>query len=345
MRAIVIRQQGNPVLPNVSYVEDFPKPSPKPGEVLVRTEAAALNHLDLWVGRGLPGIDIRYPAISGSDGCGVIESVGEGVDSTWIGQRILLNAAVSRPESHLPSVKPTLNDIFMIGEHGPGCLAEFFTAPVTNVLPIGQNDPIQAAAFGLTHLTAWRMMVTQAGLRAGMQVLITGIGGGVAIAALGIARHFGCEIIVTSRHQWKLDRAKAMGAHHGVLDAGKDWSKEVRQLTGRRGVDLCVDSVGKAIHGSCIKSLARGGTFATCGATTGPDATTDLTRIFWNQLRLVGSTMGDMREFREVASLLLSGALVPTIDQVFAPKDGAAAFARLEAVEQFGKLVVDWRKG
>ena len=345
MRAIVIRQQGSPVLPNVSYVEDFPKPTPRPLEVLVRTEAAALNHLDLWVGRGLPGIDIRYPAISGSDGCGIIEAVGEGVDSTWLGRRVLLNAAVQTPETPLPKVKSTPSDIFMIGEHGPGCLAEYFAAPVSNVLNIGESDPIQAAAFGLTHLTAWRMMVTQAGLRAGMQVLITGIGGGVALAALGIARHFGCEIIVTSRHQWKLDRAKALGAHHGVLDTGKDWSKEVRQLTGRRGVDLCVDSVGKAIHGSCIKSLARGGTFATCGATTGPDATTDLTRIFWNQLKLVGSTMGDMREFREVSSLLLSGALTPTIDQVFAPRDGAGAFARLEAGEQFGKLVVDWRKG
>lgn len=343
MRAITIQQQGNPVLPNVRYVEDHPKPAPKPGEVLVRTEAAALNHLDLWVGRGLPGIDIRYPAISGSDGSGVVESVGEGVDVTWEGRQVLLNAAVSRLETLLPTVKPTQSDIYMVGEHGPGCLAEYFTAPVGNVLDIGDSDPIEAAAFGLTHLTAWRMMVTQAGLRSGMQVLLTGIGGGVALAALGIALHHGCEVIVTSRHQWKLDRAKAMGAHHGVLDSGQDWSREVRQLTARRGVDLCVDSVGKAIHGSCIKSLARGGTFATCGATTGSDATTDLTRIFWNQLRLVGSTMGDMREFREVMSLFRSGAVRPTIDQVFAAKDGAQAFARLEAGEQFGKLVVDWR--
>jgi NADPH:quinone reductase-like Zn-dependent oxidoreductase len=233
----------------------------------------------------------------------------------------------------------------MIGEHGPGCLAEKFVAPVSNVLAIGEADPVQAAAFGLTHLTAWRMMVTQAGLRAGMSVLITGIGGGVALAALAIARHFGCETIVTSRHQSKLDRARALGANHTVLDTGADWSREVRQLTGRRGVDLCVDSVGKSIHLYSIKSLARGGTYATCGATTGPDATTDLTRIFWNQLRVVGSTMGDMREFREVVSLFRSGAISPVIDQVFAPSEGREAFARLEAGEQFGKLVVDWRKG
>ncbi|MFZ9914525.1 MAG: zinc-binding dehydrogenase, partial [Phycisphaerales bacterium] len=183
-----------------------------------------------------------------------------------------------------------------------------------------------------------------AGLEAGMAVLITGIGGGVALAALGIARHFGCETIVTSRHPWKLERAKALGATHGVLDAGADWSREVRQITGRRGVDLCVDSVGKAVHGSCIKSLARGGTFATCGATTGPDATTDLTRIFWNQLRLVGSTMGNMDEFRQVVSLFKNGAIRPQIDRVFAPSQGVEAFERLEAGEQFGKLVVDWRR-
>ena len=345
MRAIIIERQGAPVLPNVAYVTNHPDPTAGPGEVLVRTEAAALNHLDLWVGRGLPGIDIRYPAISGSDGAGVVEAVGAGVDPAWIGTRVLLNAAVPKPDAAHPTVRPAPADIFMIGEHGPGCLAEKFVAPVSNVLAIGEADPVQAAAFGLTHLTAWRMMVTQAGLRAGMTVLITGIGGGVALAALAIARHFGCETIVTSRHQSKLDRARALGANHTVLDTGADWSREVRQLTGRRGVDLCVDSVGKSIHLYSIKSLARGGTYATCGATTGPDATTDLTRIFWNQLRVVGSTMGDMREFREVVSLFRSGAISPVIDQVFAPSEGREAFARLEAGEQFGKLVVDWRKG
>jgi NADPH:quinone reductase-like Zn-dependent oxidoreductase len=345
MRAIIIERQGAPVLPNVAYVTNHPDPTAGPGEVLVRTEAAALNHLDLWVGRGLPGIDIRYPAISGSDGAGVVEAVGAGVDPAWIGTRVLLNAAVPKPDAAHPTVRPAPADIFMIGEHGPGCLAEKFVAPVSNVLAIGEADPVQAAAFGLTHLTAWRMMVTQAGLRAGMSVLITGIGGGVALAALAIARHFGCETIVTSRHQSKLDRARALGANHTVLDTGADWSREVRQLTGRRGVDLCVDSVGKSIHLYSIKSLARGGTYATCGATTGPDATTDLTRIFWNQLRVVGSTMGDMREFREVVSLFRSGAISPVIDRVFAPSEGREAFARLQAGEQFGKLVVDWRKG
>ena len=236
---------------------DFADPVAQAGEVVVRTEAAALNHLDLWVGKGMLGIDTKFPTISGSDGAGIVESVGAAVDPAWIGKRVLLNAAVPKPDRILPGVHPAPCDISMIGEHTQGCLAERFVAPIANVLDIGDADPVAATAFGLTHLTAWRMMVTQSQLRAGMIVLITGIGGGVALAALNLARHFGCEIIVTSRHQWKLDRARALGAHHVVLDAGNDWSREVRGLTARRGVDLCIDSVGKSIHGACIKSLAR----------------------------------------------------------------------------------------
>jgi NADPH:quinone reductase-like Zn-dependent oxidoreductase len=210
-------------------------------------------------------------------------------------------------------------------------------------LAIGDIDPVEAAAFGLTHLTAWRMMVHRAGLRPGQSVLVTGIGGGVALAALKIALHLGCTTIVTSRSHAKLDRAKTLGAHHGVLDKGADWSREVRTLTKKRGVDLVVDSIGAAVHLWCIKSLARGGTFATCGATTGAEGTTDLTRVFWNQLRIVGSTMGDMREFGEVVSLLRSRAILPVIDEVFKPGDAGKAYTRLEAGEQFGKIVIDWR--
>jgi NADPH:quinone reductase-like Zn-dependent oxidoreductase len=343
MRAIVISRQGTPVAASVRLQEAFPDPVPGPGEAIVRTEASALNHLDLWVGRGLPGIDLTYPRISGSDGAGVVEAVGTGVDPVWIGRRVLLNAAVPIPERPLPDVEPAPQDILMIGEHVNGTLAERFTAPISNLLPIGDADPVEAAAFGLTHLTAWRMMVHRAGLRPGQTVLITGIGGGVALAALNIAKHLGCRIAVTSRSREKLDRALALGAHHGILDEGQDWSKAVRSWTGRRGVDVVVDSVGKAIHGPCIRSLARGGTFATCGSTTGADATTDLTRIFWNQLRVVGSTMGDMSEFREVTALFRSGAIRPVIDRRYRPQEATDAFARLEAGEQFGKLVFDWR--
>jgi NADPH:quinone reductase-like Zn-dependent oxidoreductase len=230
----------------------------------------------------------------------------------------------------------------MIGEHGPGTHAEHFVAPASNVVAIGDADPVQAAAFALTHLTAWRMLVTRARLQAGMTVLIPGIGGGVALAALGIARHFGCTTIVTSRHAAKLERARQLGADHAVLDSGKDWSREVRAATGGRGVDIVAESVGKAVHMSCIKSMARGGVLVTCGCTTGPDPATDLTRVFWNQLSIVGSTMGSMDEFRAVMALFRAGALKPVVDEVFRPEDAPAAYARLEAGEQFGKIVFRW---
>ena len=342
MKAIVVQQRGNPVSPNVALVTDRPKPQPQSGEVLVRTEASALNSLDLWVGRGLPGIDTQYPFSSGSDGAGRVEEVGTGVDRAWIGRRILLNAAVIQEAPVHPDRFASGEDIRMIGEHSPGTMGEFFCAPAKNVLDIGDTDPIQAAAFGLTHLTAWRMLMSRAQLRPGMTILITGIGGGVAVALLNIAKHFGCTVIVTSRHQWKLDRARELGAVHGILDDGSDWSKTVRTLTGKRGVDIVADSIGKAVHSQCIKSLVRGGVFVTCGATTGGDANTDLARMFWNQLTFMGSTMGDMDEFRAVTTFLRSGEMLPIVDSIQKPQFAKKAYERLESGEQFGKVLIDW---
>lgn len=311
--------------------------------MVVRTEASALNQLDLWVGRGLPGLDRAFPAIAGSDGVGIIHAVGEGVPEAWLGRRVVLNAGIPITAPPHPDVIPTPPAISMIGEHTTGTLAEFFTAPVENVLDIGDIDPVQAAAFGLVHLTAWRMLVTRAGLRPGSTVLVTGIGGGVALACLGIAKLMSCRVIVTSRSQDKLQRAIELGADEGVLDDGSDFSRTVRTMTGRRGVDVCADSVGKALHLSGIKSLARGGVYVTCGSTSGPDATTDLARVFWNQLSILGSTMGDMAEFREVLSHLASGRLQPAVDSVHSPAEAATAFGRLEDAAQFGKIVIDWR--
>ena len=343
MIAAAIQKQGDPVAVNVELVRDYETPSPGPGEVRVRTLAASLNHLDLWVGKGLPGIDLQYPRISGSDACGIVESVGEAVDPTWINKKVMLNAAIPLYPEPQPNVPQQLTDIHMIGEHSDGCQAEFFIAPASNLLTIPENtDPVAAAAFGLTHLTAWRMLVTQAGLTPGMSVLITGIGGGVALACLNICKHLGCKTIVTSRHQWKLDRALELGADFTVLDEGQDWSREVRGHTGKRGVDICCDSVGQAIYPYATKALAYGGAYVTCGCTSGPIGETNLTRIFWLQQRIIGSTMGDMDEFREVVSIFTRGHMQPVIDKVFTKEDAPAAYARLEAGEQFGKIVVSW---
>lgn len=347
MRAIVTTRQGSPVTPNVEFRTDWPDLAPPgPGQAQIRTLASALNHMDLWVGKGVPGLNLTYPRVSGCDACGIVEAVGPGVDPAWLNTRVIFNAAVVLPEREHPADPPAshLAPIYeLIGEHHFGTLRERFHAPVTHLAALPSDfDPTVAAAFGLTTLTAWSMMITKARLTPGQSVLITGIGGGVATSALAIARWMGCPVAVTSRHAWKLERAKALGASCLVHDTGQDWSREVRAWTNKRGVDMVVDSSGKATHLNCIKSLARGGAYVTPGCTSGPDATTDLARIFWNQLRLLGSTMGTPAEFREVASLLREGKLAPAVDRVFDAADGAQAFARLEAGEQFGKLVIRW---
>jgi NADPH:quinone reductase-like Zn-dependent oxidoreductase len=342
MRAFAITAQGDPVAPNAACI-DMPDPSPSAGDVLVHTEASAFNHLDLWVGRGLPGVNTQYPHIGGSDGCGRVHAVGEDVDESWIGKRVVVNAAMEQPQTGPPAGRPAGRDIVMLGEHTHGTHAEAFCAPASNVLDVGDTDPVQAAAFGLAHLTAWRMLVTKGQLQRGDSVLATGIGGGVALATLGIAKHMGCEVVVTSRHQWKLDRARELGADHGVLDTGEDFSRAVRAATGKRGVDVCIDSIGGPLHKPCVKSLARGGRLALCGCTAGANPTTDLARLFWNQQSILGSTMGDMHEFADAMAMLIHGHVMPVIDTVYAADDGATALARLEAGEQFGKLVLDWR--
>lgn len=343
MKAIIVTRQGHDVSNNVEFVADFPDPRPAAGQLLVRTEASSLNQLDLWVGRGVPGFEMDYPRIGGSDGVGTVVEVGDGVDESWLDQRVMINAAVFQDPTPRPGRRAAGEDIIMIGEHVNGTHAEFFVVPATNALVVSQVDPINAAAYGLTHLTAWRMMVTRARIQPGSDVLIPGIGGGVALAALGIAQHLACRTIVTSRHQHKLDAALSLGASEGVLDEGQDFSGQVRSLTGKRGVDVCVDSVGKVVHESCLKSLARGGTFVTCGCTSGRDPATDLARIFWNQLSILGSTMGDMDEFQAASSLLKSGAIEPVIDSTWNPVEGRNAYERLESSKQFGKIVFDWR--
>ena len=222
MRAAIITTEGSPVATNVEFSGDWPNLTPSAHEVVVKTEASALNHLDLWVGIGMPGLDLEYPRVSGSDGCGIITEVGNDVGKAWLGKRVLLNAAMRVQEPVLPNTSPCPDDIRMLGEHDNGTNAEYFVAPVTNVLEVGDVDPVMAAGFGLAHLTAWRMLVTRAQLRAGQHVLITGIGGGAALAAFNICKHFECHTIVTSRHQWKLDKALELGANETVLDVGED---------------------------------------------------------------------------------------------------------------------------
>lgn len=346
MNAAVISKKGAPVAPNIRAVTDWPEPAaPKPGEALIRVEASALNRMDIWVGMGLPGIGDHYPRITGCDVCGVVERLGEGADASWLGKRVMMNAKydVARsPRADEPPASTYIPDYELIGEHTDGAHRERFCVPVRNLAWVGDAPAEEAAAFGLVTLTAYSMMITKGGLRPGQSVLITGIGGGVATSALAIAKWMGCPVAVTSRHQWKLDKAKALGADWLILDQGQDWSKDARAVTGKRGFDMCVDTTGKATHAHSIRSLARGGAYVTAGATTGGDAVTDLTRIFWNQVRVLGSTMGGEAEFGEIAALLRAGKLRPVIDKVFPWREAPAAWERLEQGEQFGKIVLRW---
>lgn len=350
MHAILITRQSpqGPVAPTVECVPDWPRPEgPGAGEVLVRALASALNHMDLWTGRGIPGVEIHYPHIGGVDGCGVVEEVGEGVHPDWIGRTVVHNAAVEVGRATGPHSASQANSApawRLIGEHSHGTHREFWCVPAANLVDIGEADPQGAAAIGLTALTAWSMMLTKGDLRCGQTVLITGIGGGVATAALAIARWRGCRIAVTSRSAAKLERARELGASFLIHDEGQDWSKELRAFTGKRGVDMVVDTIGAPVLGPALRSLCRGGAFVTAGATAGPVAGLELNRVFWNQLRVLGSTMGTNDEFREVMALFRSGALQPEIDSVFAPSEARAAFERLEAQEQMGKIIFDWRR-
>jgi len=349
MKAITIREQApkGPVAPNVSVVDDWADPGPPDrGELLVRTEASALNHMDLWVGRGIPGVEIEYPHVGGVDGCGIVEAVGSDVDAAWVGRRVVHNAAVrldgpARPGT--PTEAGIAPDVELIGEHSHGTHRARYRIPVENAVDVGDADPVAAAAYGLTALTAYAKMFTKGRLRPGQTVLITGIGGGVATAALGLAGWMGCTTIVTSRHRWKLDRALELGADHGVLDEGQDWSREVRGLTAKRGVDMVVDTVGGPLLKPCLRVLVPGGAFVTAGATAGPVSEIELARVFWKQLRVLGSTMGSNDEFREVMALFRAGHVAPVVDRVFPPAEAPAAWERLEAADQMGKLVIDWR--
>jgi NADPH:quinone reductase-like Zn-dependent oxidoreductase len=300
--------------------------------------------MDIWVTMGIPGIDLDYPRISGCDACGVVEAFGDRVDPSWMGQRVVFNAATSNDQKVRPGDPTSAHlapEYELIGEHFNGAHRERFLAPVTNVQPVGDADPIKAAAFGLVSLTAYGM-IRKADVRPGQTVLITGIGGGVATAALSLCRWLGCRVAVTSRHQWKLDKAVDLGAEHGVLDEGEDWSHLVRRWTSKRGVDVVIDSVGSPIHESCISSLSRGGCFVTCGTTGGPKAQTHLGRVFWNQLRVLGSTMGSNDEFAEVVALFNAGRIEPVVDSVHTAENVRDAIARIEAADQFGKVVIDW---
>jgi len=319
-----------------------PEPEPGPGEVRVRLKTAALNHLDLFVLGGMPGIPIGLPHIGGADGAGVVDALGAGVSAFEIGAEVVFDPGLSCGHcDYCRAGEQSLCVNFgVLGEHNDGTFAEKAVVAADSLAP--RPDHLsweEAAAFGLTYLTAWRMLMTRGGLRTGETLLIHGIGGGVSLACLQLGKLAGCRVIVTSRSPEKLARAGDLGADE-LLPADDQVARAVRGLTGKRGADVVVDSVGEATWMQSLKSAAKGGRIVTCGATSGPNPKEEIRLIFWNQLSVIGSTMGSRDDWRRLMTAVTGHLLRPVVDVVLPLAEGRTAYRRLEDAEQFGKIVL-----
>lgn len=342
MRALTISSHGG--LDRLELRDDLPVPELRnDDDVRVRVRAAALNHLDLFTISGLPGVTITPPWTLGADACGTIDAVGSAATGVSVDDYVVINPGLSdRTCAYcLAGEQPLCTRYGILGEHFPGTLAEYVVVPAANVRVIPSIIPPEsAAAFTLATLTAWRMLVTRAQVQAGEQVLIWGIGGGVALAALQICKQIGAKVWAVSGSEDKLQMAREMGADETMNRNTVDVAKVIRDRTAKRGMDVVVDNVGKATWAQSLLALGRRGRLVTCGATSGPIVETDVRRLFWNQWSILGSTMGNDAEFDAIVKELRAGRLLPRVDSVFPLSGAAAAFERLASAAQFGKIVV-----
>lgn len=317
MKAVRIHEDGGP---EVLVYEEVPDAEPKPGEVLIELRAAALNHLDVWIRKGLPSVP--KPRILGADGAGIRADTGE---------RVVIN----------PGLDHGGGRIAVVGEHMDGTCAELIAVPEENVYAIPDDLSFEdAAAFPLVFETAYRMLVTKARLRPGEWVLIWGIGGGVATAANAIAKALGAHTIVTSSSDEKLARARELGADATLNHVSDDVPAGVKELTGGTGADVVVDDVGEATWKHTLNAARQEGRIVVCGATSGPNPPAMLHRLWWKQLAILGSTMGTKDDFEGAFELVKSGAARPVVDSVFPLAETRAAHERLESGAQLGKVVL-----
>ena len=340
MQAVVIREHGD--LDRLLF-EDLPVPEPGPREVLIRVEACALNHLDTWVRRGVPGHKFPLPLIPGCDLAGTVEALGEGATGIRLG-----DAVVAAPgfgcgvcASCASGADNLCRHYGIFGETTDGGCAEFVKIPDRNCLPKPENLTFeQAAALPLVFLTAWHMLVERAQIRPGMDVLIQAVGSGVGSAALQLAKLHGARVIATAGSDHKLEQARALGADLTVNYNRDDFSQAVKEFTGRRGVDIAIDHVGEPTISRSIAALAKGGTLVTCGATAGFKLETDLRLVFFKSLSILGSTMGSLGEVHLVMELARQGRLKPVIHSVLPLAEIREAHRSLGEREVFGKVVV-----
>jgi NADPH:quinone reductase-like Zn-dependent oxidoreductase len=317
VKAIRIHEDGGP---EVLRYEDAPDPSPGPGEVLVHLRAASLNHLDLWVRKGLPSVP--KPRILGADGAGVLDN----------GERVVINPGLDHGDGR----------ITVVGEHMDGTHAELVAIPEENVYPIPYGLSFHdAAAFPLVFETAYRMLVTKADIQPDEWILLWGIGSGVATAGLQIAKALGANAIVTSSSDAKLTRARELGADAVVNHATADVVAAVKEATSGRGADIVLEHVGEATWERTLQAARPGGRITVCGATSGPNPPAALHRLWWKQLTVFGSTMGTKEDFEGAYELIASGRATPVVDRVFPLSEARAAHEYLEAGEQLGKVVLD----
>lgn len=339
MRAAVFSEHGGPEVLRIDEVE---RPDPGPGEVRVEVRAASLNHLDLWVRRGLP-IEITMPHIGGSDVAGVVEAVGPGAEHVPLGTRVVVNPSLDYDwydgDSQGDSFPRTR--LRLIGEHTQGGFAELCVVPAANLLEIPDHVPFEkAAAAGLTFVTAWHGLIARGRLRAGERVLITGASGGVSTAAVQIARLVGAHVYAVTSGAENVRRVEGLGADVVYDRLAVDYGKQVHADTGKQGVHLVLDSVGEATWATNVRALGVRGRLVTYGATTGPKGEADINLMFWKQLSLMGSTMGSPDDFRTVMGLVFDGKLEPVVHEVMPLDDIRRAHEMLEAGDVFGKLVL-----
>lgn len=340
MRAAIFSEFGPP---SVVTLQEVPVPQPGPGEVLVKVGASAMNHLDLWVRRGLP-IETPMPHIGGSDIAGTVEALGPGVTGVETGTRVVVDPSLGYDWYSGQDRGPGFESrpLRLLGEHTQGGFAEYAAVPAANLLSLPDDVSFEdAAAAALVFVTAWRGLMTRARLRAGERVLITGASGGVSTAAIQIAKMAGATVYAVTSGPENVERVRGLGADV-VYDRKRveDFSRELWRDTDKRGVHVALDSVGEAVWPQCLKALGVGGRLVCYGATSGARGSTELRVVFWKQLSILGSTMGSPAEFREVMRLVFSGALKPVVHEVLPLAEAARAHEMLESGSVFGKLVL-----